>query len=160
MTVHSFIHKILVFLNRFRARPNARRSSWISPEAIVPKDCVIGERVKLKCYALFPITIGKNCFINDDAVLWGSIVIGDNTRIMPKVFIYGKDHEKSVHIGDNVLIHANACVYKNVVVGDNVEILPGAVVFEDVPDNAIVRGNPAQVIGFKEVGSDRTKEVK
>ena len=42
------VHKIVVWLNGFRTRPNVRRSAWIGKECIVPKSCIVGERVKLK----------------------------------------------------------------------------------------------------------------
>ena len=36
-----------------------------------------------------------------------------------------------------------------VTIGNNVTIAAGAVVVKDVPDNAIVGGNPAKIISYK-----------
>lgn len=53
----------------------------------------------------------------------------------------------SITIGDNVFIGANAQVLYDVKIGNNVIVAAGAVVNKDVPDNTIVGGVPARVIG-------------
>jgi acetyltransferase-like isoleucine patch superfamily enzyme len=61
-------------------------------------------------------------------------------------------------IGDNVFIGAGAFVLKGVTIGENTVIGAGAVVTAKVPANAIVGGNPAQVIGQARIrdGDERT----
>ena len=49
-------------------------------------------------------------------------------------------------IGNNVTIYAGACVSGGITIGDNVVIGANAVVTKDVPDNAVVVGNPARII--------------
>ena len=51
-------------------------------------------------------------------------------------------------IGNNVTIGANVCVIGNVKIGNNVTIGAGSVVVKDVPNNAIVAGNPARIIRY------------
>ena len=56
----------------------------------------------------------------------------------------------------NTLIKENAIIGSNVTllpvtIGSNSEIGAGAVIVEDVPDNAIVVGNPGKVIKLKRV---------
>ena len=53
-------------------------------------------------------------------------------------------------IGDNVTIGCHACIIGGVSIGNNVTIGAGAVIVKDVPDNAIVVGNPQRIIGYKE----------
>lgn len=60
----------------------------------------------------------------------------------------GKNTKGSPVIGDNVFIGANALVIGKVVVGNNVCIGAGSVVVKDVPDNAVVVGNPARIISY------------
>ena len=74
-------------------------------------------------------------------------VIGKNCTIMQGVTI-GKNTKGSPVIGDNVFIGANALVIGKVVVGNNVCIGAGSVVVKDVPDNAVVVGNPAKIISY------------
>jgi len=61
----------------------------------------------------------------------------------------GKKAGKRPVIGDNVTIGCHACVIGGVHIGNNVTIGAGAVVVKDVPVNAIVAGNPARVIKYK-----------
>jgi len=52
-----------------------------------------------------------------------------------------------VTIGDNVFIGMNSLIIKSVHIGDSAVIGAGAVVTKDVPNYAIVGGNPATIIG-------------
>ena len=49
-------------------------------------------------------------------------------------------------IGDNVFVGVGAVVVGKIKIGNNVQIGANAVVTKDVPDNAIVVGNPAYII--------------
>jgi acetyltransferase-like isoleucine patch superfamily enzyme len=51
-----------------------------------------------------------------------------------------------VIIKDNVWIGMGAVILKGVTIGENAIIAAGAIVTKDVPANAIVGGNPAQVV--------------
>ena len=53
---------------------------------------------------------------------------------------------RKVVIGHNVWIGAGVSIMPGVHIGDNAVIAGGAVVTKDVPDGAIVGGNPAKVI--------------
>ena len=52
-------------------------------------------------------------------------------------------------IGDNVTLGANVVIIGDVHIGNNVVVGAGSVVVKDVPDNAIVAGNPARIIKYK-----------
>ena len=51
-------------------------------------------------------------------------------------------------IGRNVDFGANVVCIGKIMIGDNAIIGAGAVVVKDVPENAIVAGNPAKIIGW------------
>ena len=51
-------------------------------------------------------------------------------------------------IGDNVTIGANVVIIGEITVGNNVTIGAGSVIIKDVPDYAIVVGNPQRIIGY------------
>ena len=49
---------------------------------------------------------------------------------------------------DDVTIGPNVCIIGAITIGKGAVIGAGAVVVKDVPENAIVAGNPAKVIGM------------
>ena len=54
-------------------------------------------------------------------------------------------------LGDNVTLGANVVIIGDVTIGNNVIVGAGSVVVKDVPDNAIVVGNPARIINIIEI---------
>ncbi len=57
-------------------------------------------------------------------------------------------------IGDDVHIYSGATVFGGILIGNHVEIGAGAVVFQDIPDNCTVVGNPGRIVKKAE---NRTK---
>lgn len=163
------VHWFLSFTNNFRSNPNMRRSAVVEKNCFVPKSCKISERAKIVEGAI----LGENISIGDDSVLAGEVTVGDYCRIASKVHIsscndLGKEpmrfddghghlkveDEKPIEIGHHTLIIANSCVSKGVKIGNYALIKLGSVVTEDVPDYAIVEGNPAKVVGYREKKSE------
>lgn len=107
------------------------------------------------------IYVGENFFANFDCVFLDvcPIVIGDNCMLAPGVHIYtathpldpierasGLEYGKPVTIGHNVWIGGRAIINPGVNIGDNAVIASGAVVTKDVPERAVVGGNPARIL--------------
>ena len=119
------------------------------------------------------LTVGKNfnrlnnCII-DDSHCW-LISIGDNVTLAPRVHILAHDASTKmflnyakiglVEIGDNVFIGANSLILPNVKVGNNVIIGAGSIVTKDIPNNSLVAGNPAKIIGSTSDYLDKNKKL-
>ena len=62
-------------------------------------------------------------------------------------------HIKSqpIEIGDHVWIGARAMIMKGVKIGEGAIVAIGSVVVKDVPPYAIVGGNPAKIIKYRNI---------
>jgi acetyltransferase-like isoleucine patch superfamily enzyme len=58
--------------------------------------------------------------------------------------------KQSISIGDDVWIGANVTILKGVNIANGVVIGAGSVVIKDIPEYAIVVGNPARIIKYRE----------
>ena len=108
------------------------------------------------------VRIGENSYINGR----GGITIGNNVKFGPQVFIWTWNHNycapkklpyddvdiaKPVIIGDNVWIGAKSSIIPGVTVGDGAVIAMCAVVTKDVPPCAVVGGNPAKILKYRNI---------
>lgn len=105
------------------------------------------------------IEIGEGTIIGDHAFLDGraKIKIGKQVDVASQVMIYNSEHdladptfkatEEPVSIGDYVFIGPRAIIMPGVTIGNNVIVAGAAVVTKNVPENAIVGGVPAKIIG-------------
>lgn len=111
------------------------------------------------------ITVGNNFYMNAGCHILGEIIIGSDVQIGPKTVIWGRDHgigreelirkqprvKRPIKVGNDVWIGANVTVLKGVCIGDGAVIGAGSVITRDIPEYAIVAGNPAKVIKYREL---------
>ena len=65
-----------------------------------------------------------------------------------------------IEVMDNVFIGSNSTILPNVKIGPNVVIAAGSVVTKDVPENSVVAGVPAKVIGSFDEYMNKRKNIK
>ena len=140
---------------------------FVSPLASVQTAALqIGDRSYIAAYAHVSgsITLGKDTSINVSAVVRGQVRIGTGVRIGGKVSILGFNHQfepgtpihrqpltsRGIVIEDDVWIGSHAVVLDGVHIGAHAVVGAGAVVTKDVPSGAIVAGNPARLLRWRD----------
>lgn len=87
--------------------------------------------------------VGNHVIVNTGAQVDHDCVLGDFVHVAPGAVLCG-----SVSVGEGTLIGAGATVPPGRKIGSWAIIGAGAVVVEDVPDHAVVVGNPGRVIRY------------
>jgi UDP-2-acetamido-3-amino-2,3-dideoxy-glucuronate N-acetyltransferase len=144
----------------------------------VDDGCVIGAGTKIWhfCHVMPGARIGARCNIGQNVVISSDVVIGDNVKIQNNVSIYtGVILEDDVFCGPSMVFtnvvnprshivrkseYRQTVVRKGATLGANSTVVcgnsigrfaligAGAVVTRDVPDYALVLGNPGRIAGW------------
>lgn len=127
----------------------------------------IGENANIEQGAVFSrkVSLGRESGIGINAYIQGEVYIGDYVMMGPRCTIWTINHETSdtsipmckqgakaeqpVYIGNDVWIASGVTILPGVHVGNGVIIGAGAVVSKNVPDFAVVVGNPARIAKFR-----------
>ncbi len=126
-----------------------------------------GKNVNIEKGAIFSskVQLGDNSGIGINAHISGTTYIGSDVMMGPDCIIYTWNHkfndvtttmrgqgfqaEKPVYIGNDVWIGGRVIILPGVHIGNHCIIGAGSVVTKDVPDWAIVAGNPAVVKKYR-----------
>lgn len=120
--------------------------SIIHPTSFLMIDCVVGKGSFLHAQSL----IGAECQVGSNAIVQPFTSLGHEGRIGDCVqFCPGTHIGGRVTIGDLCFFGPGAVVYPNMTIGRNVSVGANAVVDKDVPDDAVVIGNPGGIVHFK-----------
>ncbi|HEY1576213.1 MAG TPA: Gfo/Idh/MocA family oxidoreductase [Terracidiphilus sp.] len=155
-----------------------RASVFIHPTAAVDEPCNIGQGTKIWHYThiLRGATIGERCIFGQNCQVAENVTIGDNVKVQNNVSIYaGALIEDDVFLGPSCVltnvtnprsqvnrhslyertifkrgatVGANATIICGIELGRYCFIGAGAVISKDVPDYALVVGNPGRQIGW------------
>ena len=84
-----------------------------------------------------------------------TITLEDGVMLGPEVALLTVNHEpknirtimtKEIRIRKNAWIGARVSILPGVTIGENAIVGTGSIVTKDVPDNAVVVGNPARIV--------------
>lgn len=111
------------------------------------------------------LVIGKRSGIGKESIISSCVEIGDNVMIGPFLLCYTSNHafkdvnvpmidqgfseKKGIRIENDVWIGARVIILPGVTIGIGSVVGAGAVVTKDVPPYAIVAGNPAKVVKYR-----------
>jgi UDP-2-acetamido-3-amino-2,3-dideoxy-glucuronate N-acetyltransferase len=151
---------------------------YAHPTAVIDEGCEIGEGTKIWHFShIMPnCKIGAQCNIGQNVVISPDVVLGKNVKVQNNVSIYtGVQCEDDVFLGPSMVFtnvinprsavnrknqYAKTIVKRGASIGANATIVcghdigafafigAGAVVTKNVPDYALVIGNPARQTGW------------
>ena len=125
----------------------------ILPGAVIGNDCNICAHTFIEN----EVVLGHRVTVKSGVFLWDGLTIEDDVFIGPCVAFSNDKYPRSKVYPDafaqtlikrGASIGANATVLPGLVLGENCMVGAGAVVTRDVPDNAVVVGNPARIVRY------------
>jgi UDP-2-acetamido-3-amino-2,3-dideoxy-glucuronate N-acetyltransferase len=153
-------------------------SYYAHPTAVIDEGCSIGSGTKIWHFShvMANCVIGENCNLGQNVVVSPEVKLGKNVKVQNNVSIYtGVECEDDVFLGPSMVFtnvinprsavnrrgqYAKTVVKKGASIGANATVVcghdighyafigAGAVVTKNVPDYALVIGNPARQTGW------------
>ena len=165
----------------------ATNNYYAHETAIIDEGCTIGDGSKIWHFShIMPgCTLGRGCNIGQNVVISPDVVLGDNVKVQNNVSIYTgvtcdddvflgpscvftnvtnprsgvnrRGQYAKTHVGKGASIGANATIVCGHDIGQYAFIGAGAVVTKNVPDYALLVGNPARQLGWMSEYGHRLK---
>jgi len=151
---------------------------FVHESSYIDEPCEIGKGTKIWHFShIMPgCSLGENCNIGQNVVISPNVILGSNVEIQNNVSVYtGVECEDDVFLGPSMVftnvinprsgvnrrdaymktivkkgasIGANATIVCGNAIGKYALIGAGAVVTKEIPDYALVVGNPAKQVGW------------
>jgi UDP-2-acetamido-3-amino-2,3-dideoxy-glucuronate N-acetyltransferase len=161
-----------------RRRIMPDKDYFVHESSYIDGPCQIGKGTKIWHFShiMADSKIGENCNIGQNVVVSPRVILGNGVKVQnnvsiysgviceddvflgpscvftnvinPRSFISRKNEYKTTHIKKGASIGANATIVCGYTIGKYAFIGAGAVVTKDVPDFALMVGNPAKVLGY------------
>ncbi len=154
------------------------KTYFVHPTAVIEEPVEIGEKTQIWHFGhvMSGAKIGDNCILGQNVFIGRGVFLGNNVKIQnnvsvydtvvledgvfcgpsmvftnvinPRSFISRKAEFRKTLVKRGATIGANATIVCGHTIGEYAFIGAGAVVTKDVPDYALVYGNPARVKGW------------
>ncbi len=153
------MYKVLIHHLAQVATSNIGKGTFVWQYSIILEGAEIGDNCNINCHTFIEndVRIGNNVTVKSGVYLWDGIVIEDNVFVGPNATFtndkyprsksYPASFQKTI-LKKNCSIGANATVLGGLTIGHYAIVGAGSVVTKDVPDFALVVGNPAIIKGW------------
>ena len=151
---------------------------FVHPTAIIDKPVEIGDKTQIWHFShiMSGVKMGKNCIIGQNVFIGSGVILGNKIKVQnnvslfagvileddvfcgpsmvftnvfnPRSFISRKKEFRKTLVKRGATIGANTTVVCGITIGQYAFIGAGAVVTRDVPDYALVYGNPGKLKGW------------
>ena len=125
----------------------------ILPRAVIGDDCIICDGV----FVENDVRVGDRVTVKCGVQLWDGLTLEDDVFVGPNVTFTNDPFPRSrkrpaqfsrTRVERGASIGANATILPGINIGREAMVGAGAVVLRDVPNHAIVVGNPARIVGY------------
>lgn len=130
----------------------------VARDARMGRDCLIGNHSSLGS----GVVLGHRVTVQSGAHLGTNVRVDDDVHVGANATFVDCGPPDLAHpaaatvVRSGAAIGANATILAGVSIGPKAKVAAGAVVTRSVPPNAIVAGNPAQIVGYVDaIGPDR-----
>lgn len=137
--------------------------SHIQKGSKIGKNCVLGQNINVGNN----VVIGNNCKIQNNVSIYEGVILEDYVFCGPSMVFtnilnprckypqVGSEFYIKTLVKEGASIGANATIVCGHIIGRHAMIGAGSVVTKDVPDFALVVGNPAKIIGWYSEAGER-----
>lgn len=128
---------VVAKLNKQKFTSAIHPAAVISPRSSFGSGTVVMPNVSVNAHS----NIGNHVILNTNCSIDHDCLLEEFVHISPNAALAG-----NVQVGEGTQVGIGACVMQNVRIGKWVMIGAGAVIIRDVPDFAVVVGNPGRII--------------
>ncbi len=158
-----FVHETAIIDDGAKIGANTKIWHWVhvSNGADIGSNCSLGQN----CYVASSVIIGSNVKIQNNVSVYDNVKIEDDVFcgpsmvftnvINPRSFIERKDEYKNTLLKKGCSIGANVTIVCGVTVGKYAFVGAGGVVTKNIPDFALMVGNPVRQIGWVNTAGNR-----